>query len=50
MDHDEDDDSTSGDTVRLRFYTNDGGSLAGAKVKVRCIFNALASGGIHTSY
>ena len=45
-DWDRADDSETNSTVRLRFNTNAGGNLAGAKVLVRCEFAAMASGGI----
>ena len=43
--HDENNDSLTNDTCRLRFYTAGGGSLTGAEVYVHFEFGAMKSGG-----
>ena len=42
-------DSTTNNTMALRFYTSPGGSLSGAKVRVFVTFHSFASGGITAS-
>lgn len=49
MEHKAASDSTTNNTVALRFYTSPGGSLSGAKVRVHLTFHAFASGGITAS-
>lgn len=46
MEHLATSDSTTNDTVALKFYTSAGGSLTGAKVRLRFIFGSMKSGGI----
>lgn len=46
MEHKTASDSTTNDTVALRFYTVAGGSLDGAVVRVKCKFNAMSSNSI----
>ena len=49
MEHKVASDSTTNNTVALRFYTEPGGSLSGAKVKVFLTFHDFATGGITAS-
>jgi hypothetical protein len=44
--HDNDNDNTTNNTCRLRFYTSGGGSLTGAVVRLRFEFAGMKSGGL----